>query len=1179
MNDVNNNYKLEDRFLKNEGRVFLTGTQALVRLPLMQRQIDLANNLNTAGYISGYTGSPLGGYDHALNGAMDLLKENHVVFQPGINEDLAATAVHGSQQSNLVDNPKYDGVFGIWYGKGPGVDRSGDAIKHGNYAGSSKFGGVLALAGDDHGAKSSTTAHQSDHAFIHFGMPVLNPATVQDYLDFGILGWAMSRYSGCWIGMKCITDTVESAASVEVHQERFKVIIPQDHDLPEENIHIQWGFMPAASEPRLYQVRLPAAQAFARNNNIDKVIFSKKKRLAIVTTGKAYLDVRQALDELALNQEAAEEKGISLYKVGMVWPLEPNKISNFIEGHEEVLVIEEKRPIIEDQIAKIFFNKSKRPRLVGKNDENGFPLISSEGELSPNALALVIGQRLLNLENDSSIETRISDITNFMDSLKSSGNSHLFRLPSFCAGCPHNTSTKVPEGSIAFGGIGCHGMATFMPERKTQTLGQMGGEGVMWTGIAPFTETEHIFQNLGDGTYYHSGTLAVRSAVASGVNVTYKILVNDAIAMTGGQEITGKVRVDKLSWQVHAEGVNKVVVVSDYPDKYPDNSSFAPGVTVHHRDEMDLIQNELKLVPGVTVIIYDQFCATELRRKRKRGLAEEPDKKIFINPLVCEGCGDCSVQSNCIAIEPLETEFGRKRQINQSSCNKDFSCKNGYCPSFVTVVGGSLRKKGEESGSSQEDFKISSYIRTIPIPEVVNLIKPYNILITGIGGSGVITLGALLGTAAHLEGKGVSTLDVAGLAQRNGPVTSHLRVSNDPEDIHATRIASGSADLILGCDIVVTTGLESISKINPESTNIMVNSHVAPTSAFASDPNLDLSSARMKKALRDVSDEKLLNFIDTTKLASSLMGNAISANLFLIGYSLQKGLIPISLPAIERAIELNGVSVEMNKDSLSWGRLAAIDLDLVKEKASNGDEEIDEDKTSSLDDLVRVRKDFLKEYQDLKYADRYESLVSTVRLVELKLFSDNDDLSKAVAKYYFKLLAYKDEYEVARLHTSEIFRKTIEDKFEGDFKLEYSMAPPIFGGKDPKTGRYPKIRLPSSTYYLFKILRAFKFLRGTPFDIMGFSKHRKLERQLILDYEKTMDVIINKLNEDNYSIAVEIASIPELIRGFDVVKEKNLEIALEEQKQLLGQYLSNKISTSEIVYDKHVLDKSKTQAK
>ena len=1178
MNDVNKNYKLEDRFLQNEGRVFLTGTQALVRLPLMQRQIDLANNLNTAGYISGYTGSPLGGYDHALNSVADLLKENHIVFQPGINEDLAATAVHGSQQSNLVDNPKYDGVFGIWYGKGPGVDRSGDALKHANYAGSSKFGGVLALAGDDHGAKSSTTAHQSDHAFIHFGMPILNPATVQDYLDFGILGWAMSRYSGCWTGMKCITDTVESAASVEVDQERFKIIIPQDYQLPEENIHIQWGFMPAASELRLYQMRLPAAQAFARNNNIDKVIFSKRKRLAIVTTGKAYLDVRQALDELGLDEQAALEKGISLYKVGMVWPLEPQKISEFIEGHEEVLVVEEKRPIIEDQIAKMLFNNTNRPRLIGKNDESGMPLVSSEGELSPNDIALVIGQRLLNLEKDLSIETRISDITTFMDSLKSSGNSHLFRLPSFCAGCPHNTSTKIPEGSIAFGGIGCHGMATFMPERNTQTLGQMGGEGVMWTGIAPFTETEHLFQNLGDGTYYHSGTLAVRSAVASGANITYKILVNDAIAMTGGQEITGKVRVDKLSWQVHAEGANKVVVVSDYPDKYPDDSSFAPGVTIHHRDQMDSLQNQLKLVPGVSVIIYDQYCATELRRRRKRGLAEEPDKKIFINPLVCEGCGDCSVQSNCIAIEPLETEFGRKRQINQSSCNKDFSCKNGYCPSFVTVVGGRLRKKGEESSASEENFKISDFVQGIPVPEVVNPLKPYNILITGIGGSGVITLGALLGTAAHLEGKGASTLDVAGLAQRNGPVTSHLRVSKDPGDIHATRIASGSADLILGCDIVVTTGLESISKINPLSTNIMVNSHVAPTSAFASDPNLDLSAARMKKSLKDISNNKLLDFVDATKLASSLMGNAISANLFLIGYALQKGLMPISLPAIEKAIELNGIAIEMNKDSLSWGRLAAVDLELVKEKASSGNNEIEDDKLPHLNDLIKVRKDFLTEYQDSKYANRYENFVRKIYSTEQSFSEGKEDLSIAVAKYYFKVLAYKDEYEVARLHTSETFRKNIEDHFEGDFKLEYSLAPPILGGKDPKTGRYPKRRLPASTYYLFKILKIFKFLRGTPFDFMGISQHRRLERKIISDYEKTLDLLINKLNKNNYSLAVEIASIPELIRGFDVVKEKNLEVAMEEQKQLLERFLSNKIPTSEIVYDKHVSNNNKVQS-
>ncbi len=1143
---INVGYKLDDKYALDKGKVFLTGTQALVRLPIIQRKIDAQNNLHTAGFISGYTGSPLGGYDHALNHASKFLEENHIVFQPGVNEDLAATAIHGTQQTTLVEKPKYDGVFGVWYGKGPGVDRSGDAIKHGNYAGTSKYGGVLALAGDDHGAKSSTTAHQSDHAFIHFGMPILNPSTVQDYLDFGILGWAMSRYSGCWVGFKCVTDTVESAASVDISLDRFKPVIPDNGSFEDENIHIKWGFTPAASESRLYNVRLPAAQAFARVNSVDKVIFKDKNKLAIVTSGKAYLDVRQALDELGLNENICKKIGISLYKVGMVWPLEDQKILNFVEGHKEVLVIEEKRPIVEDQLTKYLYNKKIRPQLVGKKDEKGNLLVPSEGELSPSMVALIIGKRIENLSLRINLSKRIKEIEEFISTINSSPISNLFRLPSFCAGCPHNTSTKVPDDSFAFGGIGCHGMATFMPERHTYNLGQMGGEGAMWTGIAPFTETNHIFQNLGDGTYYHSGILALRSAVASGANITFKILVNDAIAMTGGQDITGKVKIDDLTWQVHSEGAKKIAVVSDYPEKYPKNSSFAPGVQVYQRDDLDEVQKSLREIKGVTVILYDQYCATELRRKRKRGLAEEPNKRIFINPLVCEGCGDCGVQSNCIAIEPLETNFGRKRQINQSACNKDFSCTKGYCPSFITITGGSLKKKGKALTNNLYDH---SNIK-LPTPLVPELDQPFNILITGIGGSGVITLGAILGTAAHLEGKGSSTLDVAGLAQRNGPVTSHLRVANSSDDLHATRIASGSADLIIGCDIVVTTGIEAMSKISPHRTNMVINNHVAPTSTFATDPNLDLSSTRMIKGLKKVGSEKLMHFINATKFAGALMGNAISANLFLVGYAIQKGLFPISLTAIERAIELNGVSVDMNKESIYWGRLAAIDINKVKSVA-----DIDKDKIvkrESLETVIKDRFNFLIDYQDEKYAKTYKSFIDNVIKKDNLIKNQREDFSVAVAKYYFKLMSYKDEYEVARLHTSKEIKEYIEDQLEGNYKIEYSLAPPILRGRDKTTGRYPKKKLPSITYYFFNVLKRFKFLRGTRFDIFGMTKHRNIERALISEYKDMINKVLNSLNNDNYNAAIKIASLPDHIKGYDVVKEANI----EKTKLLKEQYFN-----------------------
>ena len=1147
MSEVDLEYTLDDKYLLDEGKVFLSGTQALVKLPLIQKKVDELNGLNTAGFISGYPGSPLGGYDHALHQASNFLQKNEIVFQPGINEDLAATALHGSQQTTLVENPKYDGVFGLWFGKGPGVDRSGDALKHGNYAGSSKYGGVLALAGDDHSAKSSTTAHQSDHAFIHFGMPILNPATVQDYIDFGLMGIAMSRYSGCWVGMKCITDTVESAASVDIGLDRFKPKVPEE-TLADEDLHLQWGYIPALSETRLYKKRLPAAQAFAKVNSLDKVIFQGERKLAIVTSGKAYLDVRQALDELGLDEATCIKIGVSLYKVGMVWPLEPDNIIDFVKGNDEVLVIEEKRSIIEDQLMKYLFNHEKRPLVIGKKDENGKYLIPSEGELSPSSLSLIIANRIQKLSLDIDLSKRIQEIDALISNINSAPVSNLFRLPSFCAGCPHNTSTKVPEDSFAFGGIGCHGMATFMPERHTYNLGQMGGEGVMWTGIAPFTETQHIFQNLGDGTYYHSGILAIRAAIASGANITFKILVNDSIAMTGGQDISGKVQVDSLSWQVHSEGANKIVVMTDYPEKYPSNSSFAPGVKIYQRDDLDKVQKELREIKGVTVIIYDQYCATELRRRRKRGLADEPDKRIFINPLVCEGCGDCGSQSNCIAIEPHETKFGRKREINQSACNKDYSCTKGYCPSFLTVTGGSLKKKGAKA--SNQDSASNYLINDLPNPLVADLKKPFNILLTGIGGSGVITLGAIIGTAAHLEGKGASTLDVAGLAQRNGPVTSHLRVANSPSELHATRIATGTADLIVGCDIVVTTGIESLSKINKDKTNMVINSHVAPTSKFTSNPDLDLSSARMIKGLKEVGSDELIHLVNATKYATSLMGNAIAANLFLVGYAIQKGLLPISLAAVERAIELNGVSIEMNKESIYWGRVAAIDIKKIDSIAFTDNENINAVET--LESVIDDRYDFLIGYQNIKYAEKYKSLVLQIVSVDKSISNQREDLSIAVAKFYFKLMAYKDEYEVARLHTGDEIKKYIGDRLEGNYKIEYSLAPPVFGGRDKQTGRYPKRKLPSITYYLFATMKQFKFLRGTAFDIFGISAHRKTERALIGEYEEMMSEVIGKINTNNYDAAVKIASLPDHIKGYDVVKELNIEKA----KLLKHQYFN-----------------------
>lgn len=1145
---VDLDYGIGDKYTRTKGRVYLNGSQALVRLPLMQRQRDLKAGLNTAGFISGYTGSPLGGYDIALKQAEKHLEEHHIHFQPGVNEDLAATSVWGSQQAQNFGKTKYDGVFGIWYGKGPGVDRSGDALKHGNYSGAGPNGGVLVLAGDDHGAKSSTTAHQSDHAFIHFGMPILNPSTVQDYLDFGIYGWAMSRYAGCWVGLKCVTDTVESSASVSVDPDRIDIIFPEEKILTPypggETAHLP---LAVQAEAKVSQ-RQEAAKAFVRVNKLDRIVMSAPKpTLGIVTSGKAYLDVREALDALGIREDNLADYGIALYKVAMVWPLEPTSMLEFAKGLDELLVVEEKRPVMEDQLSGLMYSLESRPRLIGKSDENGKPLIPAIGELSPTDIALVIAERLQKIARNQALAARVQNVLEAKAAEQARPGTSLMRLPSFCAGCPHNNSTKLPDGSVAMGGIGCHGMAVWLPDRPTLGLSQMGGEGAIWIGASGFSETEHIFQNLGDGTYYHSGLLAIRAAVAAGVNITYKILVNDAIAMTGGQVIEGQVKVDELSRQVHAEGIRRIAVVSDDPS-YSAAADFAPGVTIHHRDELDTVQRELREWVGVSAIIYDQNCATELRRRRKRGTAVDPDQRTFINDLVCEGCGDCGVQSNCIAIEPSETDFGRKRKINQSACNKDFSCLGGYCPSFVTVRGGTLRKKAQDTQERPADF-----LANLPTPSTADTSEPYSIIVAGIGGSGVVTVSALLGMAAHLEGKGSSTLDVAGLSQRNGAVTSHVRIASSPQDIHAVRVASQGADLILGSDIVVSAGLESLSKIKPGKTIAVVNSYVAPTSAFASNPDLDMSSESMQASIAAVTGEANSYFVNSTLLATALLGNAVTSNLFLLGFVLQKGLSPVGLEALERAIELNAVSVELNKQALAWGRLAACDLSRVEGVAHSTEAVEEVVKIEKLSELDR-RAAFLSDYQNKAYATGYRDFVRSVETLEQQKVPGSNALSEAVTKYYFKLLAYKDEYEVARLYTASAFMEKLRDEFAGDLKLEFNMAPPMLGGRDSKTGRYKKRMFGPWVLTMFKLLAKLKFLRGGAFDLFGKSTHRRQERELINDYRVTINNLFESLNSGNYQLAVEIACIPEHIRGYDVVKDRHIKEAMVKREELLERY-------------------------
>jgi indolepyruvate ferredoxin oxidoreductase len=1141
---------LNDKYTVESGRIFLTGTQALVRLPMMQRSRDLASGLNTACFISGYRGSPLGGFDQGLWSAQRFLDENHIKFQPGVNEDLGATAVWGSQQVGLFPDAKYDGVFAMWYGKGPGVDRSGDVFKHGNAAGTAPKGGVLLLAGDDHACKSSTLPHQSEYAFMDASIPVLNPAGVQDILDFGLYGWAMSRYSGCWIALKTIAETVDSSASVFVDPARVGLVFPTDFDMPPGGLNIRWPDAPLEQEFRLHKYKLYAALAFARANKLDKIVLdSPKPRIGIVTTGKSYLDVRQALDDLGIDEAHAAEIGIRLYKVAMSWPLEREGIRRFAEGLDEILVIEEKRAVIENQFKEQLYNwrEDVRPRVVGKFDENRNWIMPSTGELTPSQIARVIAQRIGRFYTSPRIEDRLK----FLEAKERQLATHqitIERTPHFCSGCPHNTSTKVPEGSRAVAGIGCHYMAVWM-DRATETFTQMGGEGVPWIGQAPFTETRHIFANLGDGTYFHSGILAIRAAIAAGVNITYKILYNDAVAMTGGQPVDGQLSVKQIAHQLAAEGVRRIVVVSDEPDKYG-GTGFPTGVDIYHRDRLDAIQRDLREVAGVTILIYDQTCAAEKRRRRKRGKYPDPPKRVFINEAVCEGCGDCSTQSNCLSVVPIETEFGRKRAIDQSSCNKDYSCVNGFCPSFVTVHGGSLRKPARKQADAAR-------FAEPPEPVLPAIGEPYGVLVTGVGGTGVVTIGALLGMAAHIEGKGVSVLDMTGLAQKGGAVFSHVRIANRPEDIHAVRIASGDADLLIGCDIVVAASSDGLSKLRKGKSSAVVNAHETITGAFTRNPDFLFPSDDLRGLIVEATGAEASEFIDATQIATALLGDSIATNLFMLGVAYQKGLVPVSGAAIDRAIALNGVAVAFNREAFLWGRRAAHRRAEVEREAAPREPVAAETLSSSLDEAVSRRVAFLTQYQNAAYAARYVERVKRVEQAERALPGDfgkggGGDLVDAVARGLFKLMAYKDEYEVARLYTDGEFKKQLHAQFEGDFRLEFHLAPPLLAERDSRTGHLRKRAYGAWMMGAFAVLAKLKRLRGTALDVFGYSDERRTERRLIGEYETLVDELVAGLTPENHAFAIALARLPERIRGYGHIKDANLAAAKAEEARLIA---------------------------
>jgi indolepyruvate ferredoxin oxidoreductase len=1142
---------LEDKYVLDRGRVYLTGTQALVRLPMMQRQRDVAAGLNTGCFISGYRGSPLGGFDQGLWSAYQFLERNHIRFQPAINEELGATAVWGSQQIGLFPGSKYDGVFALWYGKGPGVDRSGDVLKHGNAAGSASYGGVLLLAGDDHTCKSSTLPHQSEYAFMDACIPVLNPSGVQEILDLGLYGWTMSRYSGCWVAFKTIAETVDSSASVEISPERTNIVLPDDFEVPPGGLNIRWPDQPLEQEYRLHKYKLYAALAFARANRLDRIVIdSPRPRFGIVTTGKSYLDVRQALDDLGIDEALAAEIGFRLYKVAMSWPLEREGIRHFAEGLEEILVIEEKRAVIENQFKEQLYNwrEDVRPRVIGKFDENRNWILPSNGELTPAQIARVIAPRIARFHTSPGIAERLA----FLEAKERQlgGNVVPFsRTPYFCSGCPHNTSTKVPEGSRALAGIGCHYLSQFM-DRSTATFTQMGGEGAPWIGQAPFTETRHIFANLGDGTYTHSGVLAIRAAVAAKVNITYKLLFNDAVAMTGGQPIDGGLTVPVLTRQLAAEGVRRIVVVTDDPDKYPPGVNFAPGAAVRHRDELDLVQRELRVIEGVTAIVYDQTCAAEKRRRRKRGRFPDPAKRVFINDLVCEGCGDCSKTSNCLSVVPVETEFGRKRAIDQSSCNKDYSCVEGFCPSFVTVHGGTLKQpKAGDLGDAD--------LPPLPEPAQPGLDEPYGILVTGVGGTGVVTIGALLGMAAHLEQKGCTVLDMTGLAQKGGAVYSHVRIAWRPEEIHAVRIAAGGARLLLGCDLVVSASTDALSKLQPGQSRAIVNSHETITGDFTRNPDFVIPGRELRRSISEATGPNNSEFLDATRIASGLFGDSIASNLFMLGYACQRGLVPLSTEAIEQAIALNGVAVEFNQGAFRWGRRTTVDPAFVEARATPPAALPEAHRLSeTLDQAIDRRVAFLTEYQDGAYAARYAAMVRRVREADAGCLPGDTTLTRSVARALFKLMAYKDEYEVARLYTETDFLKRVADRFEGPYELHFHLAPPILGDRDPESGHLRKRTFGPWMLSVFRVLAKLRRLRGTPFDIFGRSEERSTERRLIREYEMIIEETLTHLSSANYAVAVDLAMLPLEIRGFGHVKQANLARAKAKEAALLGRLRS-----------------------
>lgn len=1132
---------IDDKYDLDKDHIFITGTQAVVRLTLMQKERDRRAGLNTGGYVTGYRGSPIGGLDLAMWKERARLTASDIHFEPGLNEDIAATAIWGAQQAEMRGEGKFDGVFGVWYAKGPGVDRSGDVFRHANMAGTSPNGGVLALMGDDHVAESSTTAHQSEFGLINYGMPVLSPAGVQEILDYGVIGYGLSRYASVWVGIKCVKDTIESTAVIDGRVDRIKLVEPKEDRRPKEGLSIRPNDTMLPQEARLVDHKLDAVLDYIVANKINKTILSggKKPKVGVIAAGKSYLDVRQAMDDLGIDEVRGNNLGLRLFKAGCVWPLPKKELVAFGKGLDLILVVEEKRALMESQVREALYGTSNPPVIVGKKDEKDQWLLSQKAQLDSNTIAIALGERVNRFAKDKKLAEHVQRLKKAQAQLNAVEGVAM-RVPYFCAGCPHSSSTHVPEGSRAYAGIGCHYMAQFM-DRSTEGFTQMGGEGANWIGEHRFSTRDHVFQNLGDGTYNHSGYLAVRAAAASGANITYKILFNDAVAMTGGQPNEGNLTPWVIANQVYAEGAKRVVVVTDEPDKYDATIQWPLGTTIHHRSELNAVQKELATVKGLSAMIYDQTCASEKRRRRKRGTFPDPDRRAVINEQVCEGCGDCGVKSNCVAVGAVETEFGRKRQIDQSSCNKDFSCINGFCPSFVTVHGAVL-KKGKSTVSEL------SYPE-IPEPTLPELNGSYGVIVTGVGGTGVVTVGAILGMAAHLEGRGSAIIDMAGLAQKGGEVASHLRIAPSPKDIKSIRIAASGADLILGCDMVTASTQKVLGSIETGRTRVVLNTHEKLSGEFTHNIDFSFPTMRIVKALQKAAGQGATSVIDAHKMAVALLGDAIGANMFMLGFAWQNGGLPVSRQAIMRAIELNGVQIPMNQAAFEWGRVAAHDVALLPVSQTPFADELDHRrKSEGLGEMVDRRVTRLTAYQNAKYAQRFSSRVEAIAQAETAA-GGQTQLAEAAAASLYKLMAIKDEYEVARLYSDGTFMAQLASQFERFDKLEFHLAPPLFSKRNEK-GELQKRAYGPSMMKAFKWLARGRVLRGGLFDVFGYTAERKQERQILADYETVLDEIQAGLDGENLSAAIALASYPDTIKGFGHVKDRNVEKAYKERMSL-----------------------------